>query len=260
MKRASQIPRPSISEATAQGLREHALTLDLLRSLSPADWLRPTDCTDWTVRDVVAHMIGQYDGSARPNRMLRRIRAARRRPGHGILDGHNQLQVEERARLTPEELTNQFAFWGTRGIRALSRIPSPLRRLRLSRLFPEAVAMPDDSLDFLIRVIAPRDPWMHRLDLAAAVNRPAEPGAHDASLVAQAIRDVAQTWAGPAVELTLTGPAGGSWLIGEGPPQAQVRAGALDYARHLASRPASPAVVTGDPQVAEAFQAVRVVF
>jgi hypothetical protein len=32
--------------------------LSSLRSLSPADWARPTACAPWTVKDVAAHLLG----------------------------------------------------------------------------------------------------------------------------------------------------------------------------------------------------------
>jgi hypothetical protein len=50
----------------------------LLGDLDPAEWQRPTDCTGWSVRDVVAHMIGENEELSRPARLIRRIRMARR--------------------------------------------------------------------------------------------------------------------------------------------------------------------------------------
>jgi uncharacterized protein (TIGR03083 family) len=42
--------------------------LELLRSLSPADWQRPTLAREWTVKDVAAHLL---DGNLRTLSMLR---------------------------------------------------------------------------------------------------------------------------------------------------------------------------------------------
>ncbi|MDB5235019.1 MAG: hypothetical protein JWR44_2012 [Hymenobacter sp.] len=44
------------------------LLLDLLRSLTPADWQRPTLARQWTVKDVAAHLL---DGNLRTLSMLR---------------------------------------------------------------------------------------------------------------------------------------------------------------------------------------------
>ncbi len=42
---------------------ERGRLLDLLRSLDPADWDRPSLCTGWRVRDVAAHAITSSDYS-----------------------------------------------------------------------------------------------------------------------------------------------------------------------------------------------------
>ena len=44
------------------------LLLELLRSLTPADWQRPTLARQWTVKDVAAHLL---DGNLRTLSMLR---------------------------------------------------------------------------------------------------------------------------------------------------------------------------------------------
>ena len=45
----------------------------LVGELDPADWLRPAECTGWSVRDVVAHMIGGNEELSRPVRLIRRV-------------------------------------------------------------------------------------------------------------------------------------------------------------------------------------------
>jgi uncharacterized protein (TIGR03083 family) len=42
--------------------------LELLRSLTPADWARPTLARQWTVKDIAAHLL---DGNLRTLSMLR---------------------------------------------------------------------------------------------------------------------------------------------------------------------------------------------
>jgi hypothetical protein len=127
-------------------------------------------------------------------------------------------------------------------------------------VFPEAVEMPDDSLDFLVRVIGPRDPWMHRLDISTAAGRPLGPDEHDAKIVEQVVADLLATWHGRPVRLVLDGPAGGEWLVGQGVPVAEVRCDAIGYCRHASGRPAPPARVTGERQVGQALLAVKISF
>lgn len=89
---------------------------------------------------------------------------------------------------------------------------------------------------FLFDLIYSRDLWMHRLDLARATGQPFVIGDHDQHIVAQVVRDLAAQWPAAPVALELTGPAGGSWVIGSGEPVAVVRADAVAYMRALAGR------------------------
>lgn len=52
--------------------RERQALLELLRSLAPADWEKPTVCPGWNVADVTAHLLNDY---------MRRISGGR--DGHG---------------------------------------------------------------------------------------------------------------------------------------------------------------------------------
>jgi hypothetical protein len=90
------------------------------------------------------------------------------------------------------------------------------------------------TFGYLIDVILSRDPWMHRIDIARATGRDLVLTAdHDGVLVA----DVAAEWAerhGQACTLTLTGPAGGSWVRGTGGPQLELDA--VEFCRLLSGR------------------------
>src|SRR6266702_378684 len=131
---------------------------------------------------------------------------------------------------------------------------------RLCRMYPEE-SLPDDRLSYILDVLALRDPWMHRVDLARATGRPLALGAHDRVVVTQVIADLGRAWAGPAVLLELTGPAGGRWALGQGDPAATVRADTVDYLRALSGRNGHPsAEADGDHAAADAVTAARVVF
>ncbi|MGY1711244.1 maleylpyruvate isomerase family mycothiol-dependent enzyme [Geodermatophilus sp. SYSU D00758] len=216
---------------------EATLMGSLLESLPVERWTSPTASAGWTVHDVAAHVVGQLEELARPWVTWRRIHRARRiHPGLGTLDGHNQCQVDERRHLRPGALVDLLALHAARAVRVVRAVPGPLRQLRLSLLFPEARSLPDDRIDYLLRILAVRDLWMHRLEIADATGMPLAIDQHDRLIVEQVIADVGTSWTGAALHLTLTGPAGGSWLIGCTTPRATLTVDAVALMRHLSGR------------------------
>ena len=245
--RAIPLTSPELAAVVREG--ELAAVLALLRGLDRDDWCRPTDCTGWTVHDVLAHLVGQYQDAARPNVFLRHYRAGRRHyPDRARLAALTQRQVDELGGYPAEQLIEMLATVGPRALRAASRVPGPLRRLDLpKRLFPED-PLPEPGFGYLLDVIAVRDTWMHRVDLALATGRPMVLGDHDREVVAQVVRNVGTAWTGPPVALELTGPAGGAWTLGSGPPTGTIRADAVGYLRTLSGRDDEPELdIHGDP-------------
>ncbi|MFE4452612.1 maleylpyruvate isomerase family mycothiol-dependent enzyme [Streptomyces sp. NPDC056796] len=260
---ARAIPRTSGTRARLVNEAELRATLSTFRELSDEDWQRPTACTGWTVRDMLAHTVGQYEELPRPWVALRRIRrAARTHPHLGRLDGHNEAQIEDRKAVPGRELIGALAHFAPQGLIALRRTPAPVRRrVRLSLLYPEARDLPDDSMDYLGNVLVVRDTWMHRVDLSDATGGGLALDGHDAEIVGQVVLDLALAWTGPAVEVDLHGPAGGRHLLGIGTPAATLHADAVDFARHLSGRPARGRLdLEGDPGAGAALTAARVVF
>jgi uncharacterized protein (TIGR03083 family) len=216
---------------------EYQRITDAVDALQSEDWSRPTDCTAWDVRQLVAHIVGQTNLFSTPLELVRQTRAAkaRQQPGQAEVDALTALQVEERQRLGPDELRAELHRVGPRGARGRRRIPGFLRSRRLPGAqvvngVPEAW-----SLGYLTDVILTRDPWMHRLDLARATGRDLLLTAdHDGVIVA----DVVAEWArrhGRPYRLELTGPAGGSWSSGtEGE---EIVMDALDFCRIVSGRP-----------------------
>jgi uncharacterized protein (TIGR03083 family) len=260
---AHDIPRTPRVRAFEIIEAESAAFLTSIQGLDASAWQRSTACPGWTVRDLVSHVIGQYEEQSRPWLLIRRIRRARRRyPALATLDGHNQCQVDDRRDVPTEELADQFAREGGRGLRALRRLPAPVRRMRISRVFPEgASALPEDSMDYLVRVLAARDVWMHRVDLADATGGTVRLGHGDREVIAQVIADLAAQWTDPPALLDLTGPAGGRWALGGGAPTATLSADAIVYMRHLSGRPSQGQLSTdGDVTTCAALERARVVF
>jgi uncharacterized protein (TIGR03083 family) len=258
-----EIPQTSPGRVAEVATAELEAELALLRTLDGQDWSRPTDCLGWNVHDLTAHLVGEYEDITRPWVLLRRLRQGHRRyPHRSRLDAHNQQQIDELGHQSGDELIAALAQLAPKAIPARRRLPGPLRRLPVARLFPEeARRMPEAGLGYLLDVIMVRDAWMHRVDLARATGRPLALGEHDREVVRQVVRDVGRCWDGPSVLLELTGPAGGRWRLGNGRPAATVRADAVGYLRTVSGRDDHPALeADGDPAAAAAVAAARLVF
>src|SRR3954447_20082862 len=177
----------------------------LLADLSDDDWHRPTDCTEWNVRDLVAHLVGNAEMSVSMREMRRQQKLGRRlRPGGPDIDGMTAVQVQERADVPPEQLLRDLADVARRAVRARRRLPGLVRALPI----PFGPPLGVKPLAYLMDRIYTRDAWMHRIDLARATGGTLEVTAeHDGQIVA----DVVAEWAklhGQPFTLTLTGPAG----------------------------------------------------
>jgi uncharacterized protein (TIGR03083 family) len=256
-------PARDIARSTRErGLEVCAAELDaflaLLHTLDEFDWSKPTVCTEWTVHDVVAHVLGQWEGAASVRTFLRRHRRGHRRyPERTRLAALTQQQVDELSERTPAELIDRLTVVGPKALRAIRRMPSFVRGFSVNRLFPED-QLPDGSIAYVFDVIGARDTWMHRVDIAVATGRALVHGPHEREIVAQVVRELHAAWTGPAVTLELTGPAGGTWTIGSGDPAGTVRADTVDYLRTLSGRNDHPALdIEGD---AGPITAARVVF
>jgi uncharacterized protein (TIGR03083 family) len=233
------VVQPAIERPTAMLLAEteYQRVTEAVDSLLPEDWSRPTDCTEWNVRQLVAHIVGMAKFLSTPLEAARQIRAAnaRQRNGQASIDAQTALQVEQRQHLWPEELRAELRRVGPRAAKGRRRTPGFVRRRRLPE--PQVVngATETWSIGYLTDVILTRDPWMHRLDLARATGRPAilTPD-HDGAIVA----DVVAEWArrhGQPYRLKLTGPAGGSWSSGV--DGEEIAMDAADFCRVVSGRP-----------------------
>ncbi len=231
--RESALPRPVAMRLAAT---EYDRCAEMFRALSPAQWARPTDCTAWNVRQMAAHMLGMAEMAASIRENLRQQRKAGK-AGGVYIDALTRLQVEERADWTPERITRRFAARGPKAATGRRRTPGFVRRRTMPVLQEVNGVREPWTFGYLIDVILTRDPWMHRLDIAAA-NGTAPPltAGHDGVIVA----DVVAEWAdrhGKDFELTLTGPAGGTWQAGANGPSWTLDA--VDFCRAVARRPAS---------------------
>jgi uncharacterized protein (TIGR03083 family) len=233
------VVQAAIERPTAMRLAEteYQRVIDIVDALQFEDWTRPTDCTAWDVRQLVAHIVGQTNLLSTPFELARQMRAtkARQQPGQAEVDALTAFQVEERQHLAPQELRAELHRVAPRGAKGRARVPGFIRRRRL----PGAEVVNDApetwSIGYLTDVIHTRDPWMHRLDLARATGRaPMLTTDHDGVIVA----DVVAEWArrhGQPYRLELTGPVGGSWSSGTGGEE--IVMDAADFCRVVSGRP-----------------------
>jgi len=233
--RESALSRPV---AIRLAIVEYDRCAGLFRSLSPAQWGLATDCPAWNVRQMAAHMLGMAEMAASIRENVRQQRKAARMAGaDGVyLDALTQLQVDERADWTPEQITTRYAVRGPKAVTGRRRAPGVVRRRTMPQLQEINGVREPWTFGYLIDVILTRDPWMHRLDIAAATGTPPRLTAdHDGVIVA----DVVAEWAdrhGKDFGLTLTGPAGGTWRVGANGPVWTLDA--VDFCRAVSRRPA----------------------
>ena len=203
-----QTPAMTYADWMDSAAQEYHRLDALLRDLAADDWARPTDCSAWDVRAMVAHLVGAAECSASVPEMLRQAaKGVRLRVPGDLVDKMNAVQVRERADRGPTDLVADLARSGARTVAARRRIPGPILALRLP-LGPPLGVRP---LGYLMGRIYTRDTWMHRVDICRATGREPElTASHDGRIV----DDVVREWAAAhqaAYALRLTGPAGGTW-------------------------------------------------
>jgi len=181
----------------------------LLADLDEAAWTAPTDCTEWDVRAMVAHLAGGEEAAASVRETLRQAWAGRSLSGL-LVDRMNAVQVRERAGLDNEERRADLTEAASRGLARRRSLPRPVRAIRV----PFGPPLGTKPVGYLMGCIYTRDAWLHRVDICRATGRPVQVDAgHDGRVVA----DVVAEWAGlhgRPYRLTLTGPAGGTWGAG----------------------------------------------
>jgi uncharacterized protein (TIGR03083 family) len=244
--RAGEIPAIRHDEAMAITEVENARLGRLLRSLTDEQWQAPTDCTGWTVRDVVVHLVASAQAQASPVEFARQVVAGRRLTeeigGHHWVDGLNEAQLRARTDWTPQMLPAAWDQHAARALKARRGMPAPLRALKV---LPIGSGMGTyigwQPLAYLFDIGFTRDVWMHRIDITRAAGLEPELSAeHDGRIIA----DILAEWSrrhGEPYRLTLTGPAGGQYRAGE--DGAHQTVDAVEFVRILAGRAEGPGVL-----------------
>jgi uncharacterized protein (TIGR03083 family) len=238
--RVQDISPLSRADAMSLAAAEYDRFLDVLRSLRPEEWRRPTECDAWDVRAMATHLLAEAESHYSLREMAHQLRAYRKAKSGPMIDAMNALQVRDRADLTPDEIVARFERAVPRSVRARRRMPGLVRRI------PMKVDPPFDKerwpLSYLMDVIYTRDTWMHRGDISRATGRDiALTTEHDGRIVA----DLVAEWArrhGQPFTLTLTGPAGGNYAAGDGGEHIQLDA--VEFCRIVSGRAQGTSLLT----------------
>jgi len=217
MLRVEDIAPISHGEGMALAEREYQRFSEMLAQLQLSDWSTQTVCTDWNVRQLVAHVLAFAESNASFRVFLDGMRRGKKRAAEKGYDhfihGQNEVQVEEREDLTPAELVGRWSEIWPKALKGRKRFPPFLRPIRVE-FGPPIGKQPMGS--YLIDVVFTRDTWMHRIDICRAVGlEPVLTPDHDGRLIA----DMVAEWARVhhlAFTLHLEGPAGGSFVSGSG--------------------------------------------
>jgi uncharacterized protein (TIGR03083 family) len=212
--RAADIRPIEKPEAMRLAEVEYDRFTDLLRSLDDADWSTTTVCDGWDVKAMAAHVLGAAESCASLRETVsqwrRGVPLAKQRGLGEAVHGVNEVQIRDRAELTPAQLIRRWEAVAPRAVRGRRRLPPPLRRVPVK--FPAPLGR--RSLAYLMDIVYTRDVWMHRIDIARATGRdPVLTPEHDGRLVADMVADWANTH-GHDFHLELEGAAGGAFVQG----------------------------------------------
>lgn len=231
---------PPIDHREAMVLAETAYGrfADVIEELAPQDWRRPTDCEDWSVRELVGHMVGAMRSAASMREQvsqMREIKQRLRRDGGNEVDHMTQVQIDRVAAVDTEALGAQCRALVAPAAAGRRRVPALMRRLVSIHVEMGETIDERWRLGYLVDVILTRDAWLHRIDLCRAVGLEPELDAeHDGRIIA----DVAAEWArrhGRPYRLVLTGPAGGTFTSG-GSDAEVIELDAVEFCRIVSGR------------------------
>jgi uncharacterized protein (TIGR03083 family) len=230
--------QPGLERPVAMKLAEteYGRVVDLLATLTAAEWSSPTVCPGWDVRAMAGHLLGMAQMAASVPEMVRQQVGSLRTgkaSGTPTIDALTALQVAKNAPLSTTEVVDQLRLVGPRAARGRRRVPALIRRRTMPEIQDTGERFEWWTFGYLFDVILTRDPFMHRIDISQATGAPMQVTAeHEGVLV----DDVVSEWAGrhgQPYSLRLTAPAGGTWGDEHGEP---IVMDALEFCRVLSGR------------------------
>lgn len=275
--RAAALPMTTAADGARLAREQRSAFADVAAHLTPQQWRAPSGCPRWTVFDLAAHVASQAENQAHPltKTVPGIVRGKLRYRRDSALDAMNEFGIDARRDTAPEQLLHDL-----RRLAAEGTTPPWFRRVPLGRM----MGLPAYTTGaYLGHVIYVRDVWMHRVELARAIDAPDPDEPSTAEIVTQVIRDLGKQWKGPDLLLTLIrghGASGGdtsasgfgssgtrelgTWLLGTGPatpstPVAELPA--VEFMLHLSGREIDPAMFNGVPDAMRTWLAnARVAF
>ncbi|MFT4109676.1 maleylpyruvate isomerase family mycothiol-dependent enzyme [Propionicimonas sp.] len=252
---ATALPPTPPERGTRVALAQRRALIAQLEQLAPGQWDAATECVPWRVRDIAAHIAGELVYIRNPLAYVSLTTSwLVHDRGRTFLDGTNQAALRARAGWTPMQLLDALRRDTPRAVP-----PVWARRIPLAGV----AGLPGKAtFGYLADVVLPRDCWMHRHDIGRATGSVVTQDPSDAEVVAQVVRALGLRWDGPAAVLTLTGPAGGAWLLGDrAPAPTEVTADAVEFLRHLSGRVVDPGLFEGVAEpLADRLARARVTF
>ncbi|HTH07305.1 MAG TPA: maleylpyruvate isomerase family mycothiol-dependent enzyme [Ilumatobacteraceae bacterium] len=241
----SHVLKASIGHDEAITLAETAYSrfAGAVAALDESDWAHPTDCTGWTVRHLVGHVVGAMRAAASMREMASLQLDVRRhvKLGENQVDALTQIQIDRTAALTATELAAECERLVGPATKGRKRTPSLVRRLARFKVDLGNGVTERWSIGYLNDVILTRDAWLHRVDLSRAVGTELElTPDHDGRIIA----DVADEWFarhGRPCELVLTGPAGGRFGTSGGE---RYELDAVEFCRIMSGRATGTGLLT----------------
>jgi uncharacterized protein (TIGR03083 family) len=230
------IPAIEHDEAMRLAKMECERLLAVVDDLRAEEWLLPTDCPDWNVKEMLGHILGmlelQADGDERA-RQFKLATSEAEQTGGLRLDAMTALQVREHAPLSSDAVRRALHDTVPRALAGRSATTAAQRAGLYSSALPGEDAW---SFGYLFDIILTRDPWIHRVDICRAIERSVDLSAdHDGRIVADVVADWARRHGQPFT-LTLSGPAGDRFSAGIADPDLELDA--VEFCRVLSGRSA----------------------